>query len=64
MYYFFMTLPPANMSEKTVDLLPEQLTPGVYFGLASVDAGPVHEMVLSVGWNPFYHNEKKSMVGS
>ena len=37
---------------------------GIYYGWANVDNGPVHGMVMSVGWNPFYKNTKKTMVGS
>ena len=25
-----------------------------------VDNGPIHKMVVSIGWNPFYGNTKKS----
>ena len=35
---------------------------GIYYGFASVDGGPVYKMVMSIGWNPFYKNVKKSMV--
>ena len=40
---------------------------GVYYGFAQVDAvdpedGAVHPMVMSLGWNPFYKNEKLSAV--
>lgn len=35
---------------------------GVYSGFAKVeDDDAVYKMVMSVGWNPFYKNEKKSM---
>jgi hypothetical protein len=27
-----------------------------------VDNGPVHKMVMSIGWNPYFRNVKKSMV--
>ena len=27
-----------------------------------VDDGAVHKMVMSIGWNPVYKNEKRSMV--
>ncbi|EPZ33439.1 Riboflavin kinase, bacterial/eukaryotic domain-containing protein [Rozella allomycis CSF55] len=37
---------------------------GVYYGWAMViglnDESKVYPMVMSVGWNPFYKNEKKS----
>ena len=44
--------------------MPESLTCGVYYGWASVDSGPVFPMVMSVGWNPYYHNTIKTMVSS
>lgn len=45
-----------------MDSLPEAISTGIYYGWASVDRGPVYKMVMSVGWNPFYKNSKKSMV--
>ncbi|CAH1788203.1 unnamed protein product, partial [Owenia fusiformis] len=54
-------IPTANFPEEVVDELPPSLPTGVYFGWASVDGGPIYKMVMSVGWNPFYNNEKKSM---
>lgn len=45
-----------------MDSLPEAISTGIYYGWASVDRGPVYKMVMSVGWNPFYKNTKKSMV--
>lgn len=47
-----------------VDNLPEAVSTGIYYGWASVDRGPVYKMVMSIGWNPFYNNTKKSMVGT
>ena len=40
---------------------------GVYYGFAQVDAvdpedGAVHPMVMSLGWNPFYKNERLTAV--
>ena len=55
-------MPAANFPEDVVDSLPESFDPGVYYGWACVDRGPVYKMVMSVGWNPHYQNEKKSMV--
>ncbi len=42
--------------------LPASLDSGVYYGWASVNCGEVHQMVLSIGWNPHFENEKRSMV--
>merc|ERR1711935_1024755 len=49
--------PTANFSEAVVDKLPKDMPNGIYFGLAQVDGGEVHKMVLSMGWNPFYGSE-------
>lgn len=46
-----------------VQKLPEDLKTGVYFGWANVNNGDVYKAVLSIGWNPFYENTEKSMVG-
>jgi hypothetical protein len=45
-----------------VDGLPVDVATGVYYGWAKVDNGSLQKMVMSIGWNPFYKNEKKSMV--
>ena len=52
----------ANYPEHVVERLPPDLVSGVYYGWASVDQGPVYKMVMSVGWNPQWQNEKRSMV--
>ena len=53
--------PTANFSEEVIEKLPQELVGGIYFGFAKVDDGPVQDMVMSVGWNPFYNNEKRAM---
>ena len=53
----------ANYPEEVINSLPEGLDTGVYYGWASLDGNEVYKMVLSVGWNPFFKNTKKSMVG-
>lgn len=53
--------PTANYSQEVVKSLPAQLDTGIYCGWASVDHGPVHKMVMSVGWNPFYNGKEKTM---
>ncbi|CAL4154702.1 unnamed protein product, partial [Meganyctiphanes norvegica] len=54
-------IPTANFPENVVDNLPKDLDTGIYFGWANVDNGPRYKMVMSIGWNPYYKNEKKSM---
>uniref|UniRef100_A0A2K5YXC6 Riboflavin kinase n=2 Tax=Mandrillus leucophaeus TaxID=9568 RepID=A0A2K5YXC6_MANLE len=50
-----------NFPEQVVDNLPADISTGIYYGWASVGSGDVHKMVVSIGWNPYYKNTKKSM---
>ncbi|CAI2351033.1 unnamed protein product [Caenorhabditis sp. 36 PRJEB53466] len=52
--------PTANMDDTVVNGLPEKLAVGVYFGTATLD-GKTYSMAMSIGWNPQYQNEKKTM---
>jgi len=52
----------ANFEEDVVATLREEFECGIYCGWASVDNGHVYKMVMSVGFNPFYNNTKKTMV--
>ena len=54
-------IPTANFSEQVVNLLPAPLETGVYYGWARVDNDEVYEMVMSIGWNPYFANKKRSM---
>lgn len=54
-------IPTANYGPEVVDNLPKGIETGVYYGFANVANSTVHKMVMSIGWNPYYHNEKKSM---
>ncbi|XP_063769918.1 riboflavin kinase [Pseudophryne corroboree] len=54
-------IPTANFPEDVVDNLPADLTTGIYYGWGCVGNGEVYKMVMSVGWNPFYKNTKKSV---
>ncbi|XP_078252374.1 riboflavin kinase [Rhinoraja longicauda] len=54
-------IPTANFPDTVVDNLPGDITTGIYYGWASVSHGDVHKMVMSIGWNPYYKNTKKSM---
>ncbi|XP_034943756.1 riboflavin kinase [Chelonus insularis] len=53
-------IPTANFSEDVVALLPKGFKTGIYYGWAVLE-GQIYKMVMSIGWNPFYQNEKKSM---
>ena len=52
----------ANYPEDVIDSLPDCLDTGVYYGWACLGGNEVYKMVLSIGWNPFFKNTKKSMV--
>ncbi|XP_010124223.1 PREDICTED: riboflavin kinase-like [Chlamydotis macqueenii] len=51
----------SNFSEQVVESFPSDISTGIYYGWACVGNGDVHKMVLSIGWNPFYKNIKKSV---
>ncbi|KIJ56543.1 hypothetical protein M422DRAFT_22706 [Sphaerobolus stellatus SS14] len=63
--------PTANLSDDALDLIVTVAKPGIYYGYAQVvppaseeqsnwdqEARAVQPMVMSLGWNPFYKNEK------
>ncbi|XP_066500888.1 riboflavin kinase [Hoplias malabaricus] len=54
-------IPTANFPESVVDKLPADIGTGIYYGWARVNNGDIHKMVMSIGWNPYYKNTKKSM---
>lgn len=54
-------IPTANFPEHVVEELPEDIATGIYYGWAKVNGGPTFKMVMSIGWNPYYNNKKKSM---
>ncbi|KFQ24955.1 Riboflavin kinase, partial [Mesitornis unicolor] len=51
----------ANFSEQVVECFPSDISTSIYYGCACVGNRDVHEMVLSIGWNPSYRNIKKSV---
>ncbi|KAJ1978664.1 riboflavin kinase [Dimargaris verticillata] len=54
-------IPTANLPEDVVQAACSNLQTGVYFGWAQVGTETeVHGMVMSLGWNPYYKNEKLS----
>ncbi|RIB17809.1 hypothetical protein C2G38_1968108 [Gigaspora rosea] len=54
-------IPTANLSEAATNALCEDVETGIYFGWAQVgNDSSVYPMVMSLGWNPYYKNEKKS----
>jgi len=55
--------PTANFSEQVVEDLPAGFGTGIYFGWATISSDPnvVRKAVVSIGWNPYYNNSKKSV---
>ena len=58
---------PANLPDESITPMSSVCKPGVYFGYAQVyglsgQEGKVHPMVMSLGWNPFYKNERLTAV--
>lgn len=55
-------IPTANLDMNELGEKGESLPTGIYYGLAILDGrDEVLECVTSVGWNPFYKNEKKAV---
>ena len=57
-------IPTANLPIERYKRLLDTLPTGVYLGWAQVPGRDttVYPMAMSVGWNPYYKNEKKTMV--
>jgi riboflavin kinase len=53
--------PTANLDCSCVAALPSAFECGVYCGWANVDDGRVYPMVMSIGWNPTFQNDIRTM---
>ncbi|CAO3623141.1 unnamed protein product [Cunninghamella echinulata] len=55
-------IPTANLSEEAIQKFPAECVTGVYYGYCQIGSvgSTVYPMVMSLGWNPYYHNEKRS----
>ncbi|PIA13531.1 riboflavin kinase [Coemansia reversa NRRL 1564] len=52
-------IPTANLPEPVVEKALSDIPIGVYYGWAKVEK-VVYPMVMSLGWNPYFRNEKRS----
>lgn len=53
----------ANFNDEVVEGMPPEVQTGIYFGWAKLDTeGTIRKAVVSVGWNPYFKNKKKSFV--
>lgn len=53
-------IPTANLNMEELGAPGEQLETGIYYGWSTLN-GTKYETVVSVGWNPFYKNSKKTV---
>lgn len=53
-------IPTANLNMEELGADGEALNTGIYYGWAILPSG-MYQTVVSVGWNPFYKNEKKTI---
>lgn len=54
-------IPTANLAESAIPKLLEHAESGIYYGLAAIEGSrTVYNMVMSVGWNPYYKNTVRS----
>ncbi|KAJ1938953.1 riboflavin kinase [Linderina pennispora] len=53
-------IPTANLPESVVESALSEIPIGVYYGWAKVAGDSVRPMVMSLGWNPYFKNEKRS----
>jgi len=63
----------ANLPDESIDTISSKAKTGVYYGYAQVlppkegnelseEDLKVHPMAMSLGWNPFYKNERMTAV--
>lgn len=52
------------MSDEALETMFAECDTGVYYGWAQIGKikSHVYPMVMSLGWNPYYQNEKRSAV--
>lgn len=51
-------IPTANLNMEELGEEFHSLKLGIYYGWAKMQNGAIHKCVVSVGWNPYYKNEK------
>lgn len=56
-------IPTANMDMEEIGERVHDTTTGIYYGYAMLNA-EVYPAVISVGWNPYFDNEAKTVVSA
>jgi len=54
-------IPTANIATEPYKDLLLRIPAGIYYGWASVGKGEVHPMAMSIGWNPYFKNQEKTI---
>lgn len=54
-------IPTANMDMKEIGNQIHNTAAGIYFGFTMLK-GVVYPAVVSIGWNPYFDNEEKTLV--
>ncbi|PIA65599.1 hypothetical protein AQUCO_00100830v1 [Aquilegia coerulea] len=54
-------IPTANLSAEGYSTILAEHPSGVYFGWARLSTRGVYKMVMSIGWNPYFHNTEKTI---
>lgn len=52
----------ANLCPDDFSPVLSELTSGVYFGWAGLSTRGIYKMVMSIGWNPYFDNNEKTIV--
>jgi len=53
-------IPTANLDVAALKFQVDSLAPGIYLGFAKL-RGEIYQQVMSIGWNPFFDNAKKTI---
>ena len=54
-------IPTANLDREALQGALAEAVSGIYLGWAAVGSSPeVHQMVMSIGWNPFFNNKVRN----
>ncbi|XP_031502025.1 bifunctional riboflavin kinase/FMN phosphatase-like isoform X1 [Nymphaea colorata] len=54
-------IPTANISPNGFSDILSVSASGVYFGWAGLSTRGIYKMVMSIGWNPYFHNAEKTI---
>lgn len=56
-----LEIPTANLCADDFSAILSEHTSGVYFGWAGLSTRGIYKMVMSIGWNPYFDNNEKTI---